>query len=164
MASCSPVCYPDGGTVDDILVYRYNERKYMLVVNAANTEKDFHWLQDMLTGGVSLTDISAHYALLALQGPGSLTVLQALTDAPLSSLKYYHFLPPVEIAGITCTISRTGYTGEDGFEIFCDPEKAPLLWDALMTQGTPLPVGLGARDILRLKPLCPFTAMNSPRS
>lgn len=157
----SPVCYPHGGTVDDILIYRYGPESYLLVVNAANAAKDWAWFSERVTGGVTLSDLSAETALIALQGPNSESVLAALTCAPLGQLRYYHFLPEVELAGIKCTVSRTGYTGEDGFEIFCNPGKAEKLWDELREAGERrelglAPAGLGARDVLRLEASLPL--------
>jgi len=155
----SPVCYPHGGTVDDILVYRYGPESYLLVVNAANAAKDWAWFSEGVKGGVSLNDLSDETALLALQGPNSEAVLSGLTRTPLEQLRYYHFLPEVELAGIRCMVSRTGYTGEKGFEIFCDPDKAGRLWDELMEAGRNFdltPAGLGARDVLRLEASLPL--------
>lgn len=152
----SPVCYPDGGTVDDILIYRYSSERYLLVVNAANTEKDLAWFKENAGSDVTISNISSATAQLALQGPGSLSILSSLTEQPLGRLKYYHFLPEVRLAGVKCIVSRTGYTGEDGFEIYCSPEDASTLWDAVWSAGQTgeqglVPVGLGARDVLRLE-------------
>ncbi|HOA36160.1 MAG: glycine cleavage system aminomethyltransferase GcvT [Dethiobacteria bacterium] len=157
----SPICYPHGGTVDDILVYRCSAERYLLVVNAANAAKDYAWLSEKVTPQVSLRDLSAETALLAVQGPNSLALLLALTQAPLAQLRYYHFLPEVDLAGIKCLVSRTGYTGEDGFEIFCAPDKAEQLWDELLEAGQVrdlglAPAGLGARDVLRLEASLPL--------
>ena len=155
----SPVCYPHGGTVDDILVYRYNSENYLLVVNASNTEKDFNWFSEHVRGDVALENRSAETAQIALQGPNSLAILTVLTNVPLQGLRYYHFLPRVMVAGIDCLVSRTGYTGEDGFELYCDHAVAPGLWDALWEAGQHYnlaPVGLGARDILRLEACLPL--------
>jgi len=155
----SPVCYPHGGTVDDILIYRYGPERYLLVVNAANAAKDWAWFSEGVKGGVSLSDLSDETALLALQGPNSEAVLSGLTRTPLEQLRYYHFLPEVELAGIRCMVSRTGYTGEKGFEIFCDSDKAGRLWDELMEAGRNFdltPAGLGARDVLRLEASLPL--------
>ncbi len=157
----SPVCYPHGGTVDDILIYRCNPEKYMLVVNAANAAKDYAWFSEKVKPGVSLRDLSAETALVAVQGPNSLAVLLALTQAPLEKLRYYHFIPEADLAGIKCLVSRTGYTGEDGFEVFCAPEKAEQLWDELQEAGQVrdlglTPAGLGARDVLRLEASLPL--------
>ncbi|MGB4501629.1 MAG: glycine cleavage system aminomethyltransferase GcvT [Firmicutes bacterium] len=157
----SPACYPHGGTVDDLLIYFYHAEKYLLVVNAANTAKDYAWFSEKLRPGVSLSDLSAEMALIAIQGPNSLAALLALTRAPLEQLPYYHFIPEVELAGIKCLVSRTGYTGEDGFEIFCDPDSAVQLWDELQEVGQVralglTPAGLGARDVLRLEASLPL--------
>ncbi len=157
----SPLCYPNGGTVDDILIYCYGPEKYLLVVNAANAAKDFAWLSEKVKQGVNLSDLSPETALVAIQGPNSLAILQALTQAPLEKLRYYHFIPDVDLAGIRCLVSRTGYTGEDGFEIFCDPGKAENLWDELQEAAQVrdlglTPAGLGARDVLRLEASLPL--------
>ncbi len=155
----SPVCYPDGGVVDDILVYRINPEKYLLVVNAANTDKDFAWFQENLFGDVSLQNRSSDYAQIALQGPNSEKILQPLTDVPLSRMNNYHFLPAVTVAGVKCIVSRTGYTGEDGFEIYCNNMDASVLWDGVWDTGLKHelnPAGLGARDILRLEAAMPL--------
>lgn len=155
----SPVCYPHGGTVDDILVYRYNRENYLLVVNAGNTDKDFNWFRENLRGDVCLENRSAETAQLALQGPASPVILASLTNTPVQGLKYYHFLPRVMVAGIDCIVSRTGYTGEDGFELYCQKAAAPRLWDAIWEAGHRhglAPIGLGARDILRLEACLPL--------
>jgi len=155
----SPVCYPDGGVVDDILIYRINSESYFLVVNAANTDKDYAWFQENLSGDIMLKNLSPDYAQLALQGPNSETILQPLTAEPLSELKYYHFSKDVTLAGVNCLVSRTGYTGEDGFEIYCLNADAPALWDALWEEGKKHelnPAGLGARDVLRLEAAMPL--------
>ncbi|WP_033423235.1 glycine cleavage system aminomethyltransferase GcvT [Geopsychrobacter electrodiphilus] len=152
----SALCYPDGGIVDDITLYRFAAEKYMLCVNAANIDKDFAWLQSLAAqknGNFQLTNRSADYAQLALQGPTAAVILSSLTSADLLSLKTYHFCT-ADVAGLSMLISRTGYTGEDGFELYCQPKDAESLWQKLMEQGTPyglVPVGLGARDTLRLE-------------
>ncbi len=157
----SPVCYHDGGTVDDILVYRYHEQKYLLVVNAANRGGDYTWLAEKIVSGVNLQDISEETALLAVQGPRSLSILQALAKTDLQKLKYYHFIPRIDLAGLECMISRTGYTGEDGFEVYTSPEKAQHLYEAILDHGQThglglTPAGLGARDVLRLEASLPL--------
>lgn len=159
----SPVCYPHGGTVDDILIYCYNRDKYLLVVNAANAAKDYTWFSEKVApgSGVTLHDLSAQTALVAIQGPNSLAAVLALTQAPLGKLGYYRFVSEVDLAGIKCMVSRTGYTGEDGFEIFCDPNQAEKLWDELLEAGRlrdlgVTPAGLGARDVLRLEASLPL--------
>jgi aminomethyltransferase len=152
----SALCYPDGGIVDDITLYRFGAEKFMLCVNAANIDKDFSWLQELesqRTGDYQLVNRSADFAQLALQGPKAAAILGALTSVDLLSLKTYHFCES-DVAGISMIISRTGYTGEDGFELYCAPQDVESLWRELMAQGGPLglvPVGLGARDTLRLE-------------
>lgn len=155
----SPVCYEHGGTVDDILVYCYGAEKYLLVVNASNSDKDFDWFSQHAGSDVVLTNLSAEIAQIALQGPNSVEILQSLTDQPLAAMKYYHFLPVVSISGVDCIVSRTGYTGEDGFEIYCSQEKAGEVWDEVWHAGQKsglAPAGLGARDILRLEAALPL--------
>ncbi|MDW7738983.1 MAG: glycine cleavage system aminomethyltransferase GcvT [Bacillota bacterium] len=155
----SPVCYPDGGVVDDILVYRIKNDKFFLVVNAANTDKDFDWFRENVTEDVTLRNLSAEYAQIALQGPNSVFILEKLTDISLDEMKYYNFLPEVNVAGVSCLVSRTGYTGEDGFEVYCSNDAAPGLWDALWEAGKSFelnPAGLGARDVLRLEAAMPL--------
>jgi len=146
------MCYPEGGIVDDLLVYR-QEDSFLLVVNASNIAKDLQWLLGHQEGPVTIEDYSDGYALLALQGPSSQDVLAKLTRADLESLPFYHFLPG-QVAGMPALISRTGYTGEDGFEIYLSPDHATGLWDAVIEAGQGFriePVGLGARDSLRLE-------------
>ena len=149
------LCLPDGNTIDDLLIYHLDENHYMLVVNAGNIEKDFAWVQEQARPfpDVKVIDQSETTALLALQGPKALAILQSFTDVDLSTIRYYHFAPGT-VDGAHCLISRTGYTGEDGFELYCAPVVVPKLWNDLLeagkTQGL-LPAGLGARDTLRLE-------------
>lgn len=150
----SAMCYDDGGIVDDLLVYHCGHH-YMLVVNASNIPKDFDWLKSHVGGDVKLIDVSDRTALLAIQGPASLATLQKLTKTDLSQLKYYYSIRG-EVAGVSMLISRTGYTGELGFEIYfeADPVKGKKVWDAIFDAGREygiVPVGLGARDTLRLE-------------
>ncbi|MDX9889035.1 MAG: glycine cleavage system aminomethyltransferase GcvT [Anaerovoracaceae bacterium] len=155
----APMCYPDGGVVDDLLVYRYNKEKYLLVINASNIDKDVKWLQDHVDGQVEITDLSETYGEVALQGPKSQAILETLTDTKLNDLAFYHFLPEIEIGGISAMVSRTGYTGEDGFEIYVDPLDATFLWDLLLEAGKDqglIPAGLGARDTLRFEVCLPL--------
>ncbi|HEY7409715.1 MAG TPA: glycine cleavage system aminomethyltransferase GcvT [Vicinamibacteria bacterium] len=142
-----------GAPVDDVIVYRHAADRYLLVVNAGNIEKDFAWLRSRGPDGCTLTDRSDEHALLALQGPKAQAILQGLTALDLAVLRYYHFAEG-EVAGARATVSRTGYTGEDGFEIFLAPEKAAEAWRALLDAGAAdglVPAGLGARDTLRLE-------------
>jgi aminomethyltransferase len=148
-AGYSVVCYEDGGTVDDVIVYRRPE-DFIIVVNAANREKDLeHFRSNTENLDVDLADESDDWALLALQGPEAADLLQNLTDADLSNLKPFRFTEG-EISGAGTIISRTGYTGEDGFEIFVRPDDARRVWRELIEAGA-APAGLGARDTLRLE-------------
>ncbi len=155
----SPVCYPDGGVVDDILVYRIGAEDFLLVVNAANTAKDYAWFRENHFGDVIIENLSADYAQIALQGPNSEKILQSLTDLSLAEMRNYHFRADVDVAGVNCLVSRTGYTGEDGFEIYCLNDRASTLWDAVWKAGKSYelsPAGLGARDVLRLEAAMPL--------
>lgn len=143
---------PSGGIIDETLVYRLPDR-FMFVVNAVNTEKDYKWLVEQNRGMVELHDISEEIAILAVQGPVSEGVMEATCGCQLSGLRYYNFTSS-EIAGETCLVSRTGYTGDDGFEIFVKGDRAPEIWRTVMNHGRDWniePVGLGARDTLRLE-------------
>lgn len=153
-AQYTAMCYEDGGTVDDLLVYKYSEEHYLLVVNAANTVKDYDWLEEHIIEGVSLNNISNEIAQLAIQGPKAEVILQRLTNTDLSSIGFFKFQADLMIAGIKTLVSRTGYTGEDGFELYTASEDAPALWKAILAAGEPeniLPCGLGARDTLRFE-------------
>lgn len=152
------MCYEDGGTVDDLIVYMLDENEYLLVVNAANTEKDFEWLlkQNNSNPDVTLDNISENYAQLALQGPKAEQVLQKVVKEPLSDISFFRFKKGVAIEGIAgeALISRTGYTGEDGFEIYLDSRNGKDLWKLLLEKGKEEgiePIGLGARDTLRFE-------------
>ncbi len=146
----------DAGTfIDDLLVYRLADDHYLLVTNAANTDRDVAWIRKEIAAvdDAFAVNTSSRYALLALQGPRAQDILQPLTAEPLADLRYYHFVSG-EVAGIRVTISRTGYTGEDGFELFAPPQMADRLWTALLDAGSAAgiqPAGLGARDTLRLE-------------
>jgi len=143
------VCYESGGTVDDVLVYR-REDDFLVVVNAANREKDVaHFRQSTQDLDVEVSDESDDWALLALQGPEAVGLLQGLTDADLSAVRPFRFVE-AEVEGASAILSRTGYTGEDGFEIYVRPDSAPAVWRRLTESGA-APVGLGARDTLRLE-------------
>ena len=147
-------CFPNnkGGIVDDLLVYKIEENEYMLVVNASNLEKDWEWINSHNTFGVTLENKSDDYSLLAVQGPNSIELLQQLTSVNLPEIKYYNFRIG-EIAGIENVIlSRTGYTGELGFELYVKNEDTIQLWKKLFSTNTELmPIGLAARDTLRLE-------------
>jgi aminomethyltransferase len=146
------LCRDSGGIVDDVVVYRRAADDLLVCVNAANRAKDFEWLATH-AGGADVKNESDDWAQLALQGPLAAQLLQRLTKVNLSAMKTYRFAPG-EVAGIRCIVARTGYTGEDGFELFCPPDRAAKLWDTLMEAGKPEgiePAGLGARDSLRLE-------------
>lgn len=149
-------CLPNenGGIVDDLLVYRIDEKTYMLVVNASNIEKDWNWIQKFNTEGVEMHNISDKTSLLAIQGPKAAEALQSLTDIDLASMEYYNFKKGVFAGVDNVVVSATGYTGAGGFEIYFDNEHAYKIWDAIFEAGKDLgikPIGLGARDTLRLE-------------
>lgn len=154
-AQYSAMCYENGGTVDDLLTYKLAENHYLLVINASNIEKDFAWMQKHVTGDVTLTNLSEDFAQLALQGPLSEKLLNRLNShVDYSAIKYFQFQEKVNIAGKEVLLSRTGYTGEDGFEIYCQSGDAKHLWREILTAGEDLgvlPCGLGARDTLRFE-------------
>ncbi|WP_082295037.1 glycine cleavage system aminomethyltransferase GcvT [Sporosarcina ureilytica] len=153
-AQYTAMCYENGGTVDDLLIYKRDEDNYLLVVNASNLEKDLDWMNEHITEDVVIEDQSSDYALLALQGPRAEAILQSLTTEPLNDIKFFRFKEDVEICGQKVLISRTGYTGEDGFELYASPESIVVLWDAILMAGEHeglVPAGLGARDTLRFE-------------
>ena len=153
-AQYNAMCYENGGTVDDLLVYKIEDNHYLLVVNASNIDKDFKWLEDHLDGDVSIENLSEKMALLALQGPLAEKVLQKLAGSDLSKIGVFKFQQEVEINGKNALVSRTGYTGEDGFEIYCDSSDAVELWKAILSAGEEegvVPCGLGSRDTLRFE-------------
>lgn len=147
-----------GGTVDDLLCYKLDASVYLLVVNASNIEKDFAWLEGLREPSVKLDDRSSDKALLAVQGPAAIEVLRGITSLDVRGMDYYHF-DRGDVGGKQALVSRTGYTGEDGFEIMTESADAPAIWDALMAAGAPhgiVPAGLGARDTLRLEAAFPL--------
>ena len=146
------LCRENGGIVDDVVVYRRSAEDLLVCVNAGNRQKDFEWLRDH-ADGAQVQNESDDWAQIALQGPRAQAILQPLTPSDLSRLKTFWFTEG-EVAGVVCTIARTGYTGEDGFELFCRPVDAVKLWKKLLEAGKPeglVPAGLGARDTLRLE-------------
>ncbi|UJW57539.1 glycine cleavage system aminomethyltransferase GcvT [Bacillus sp. A116_S68] len=156
VGSCqyTAMCYENGGTVDDLVLYKKSDEDVLLVVNAANIEKDVNWLKQHVFGDVQIFNASDQYAQLAIQGPKAEEITQQLTNEPLNQITFFKFRDEVELAGKLVLISRTGYTGEDGFEIYCRPEDAVLLWERIIESGTAfgiLPCGLGARDTLRFE-------------
>ncbi|MED1472648.1 glycine cleavage system aminomethyltransferase GcvT [Bacillus salipaludis] len=154
-AQYTAMCYPDGGTVDDLLVYKLENEKYLLVINAANIEKDYEWMKQHIKGDVTIQNISSEIAQLAIQGPKAESILQKLTETKLSDIDYFHFAQNVNLDGIDgVLVSRTGYTGEDGFELYLAADQAEALWEKLLEAGSEdglKPCGLGARDTLRLE-------------
>ncbi len=155
----SPMCNEHGGVVDDLIVYRMGEERYMMVVNASNREKDVEWMRQHLFGDVCMEDVSDDMAQMALQGPRAAEILSRLTKEEDIPKKYYHFVEKGAVGGMDCIISRTGYTGESGFELYCKNEDAPKLWQLLLDTGKDLglvPCGLGARDTLRLEAAMPL--------
>ena len=150
----SAMCYPDGGIVDDLLVYKVSDKEYLLVVNASNKDKDYNWMKENNKFGVRLDDESDEFSLLAVQGPNSQKVVQKICDAEVN-MEYYNFIK-AKCAGIDMIVSRTGYTGELGYELYFKGNEgdAEKVWNALFEAGKEFdiqPVGLGARDSLRLE-------------
>ncbi|RKN64441.1 glycine cleavage system aminomethyltransferase GcvT [Paenibacillus ginsengarvi] len=158
-AQYSLLCYPNGGVVDDLLIYKLAGDRFMLVVNASNIDKDFAWLNEHLQGNVILENVSNDTSLLALQGPQAVHILSVLTDSPVAELKSFHFMPDADVGGVHALVSRTGYTGEDGFELYVSANQAVKLWDLLLEAGREHglePIGLGARDTLRFEARLPL--------
>lgn len=153
-AQYTAMCYDNGGVVDDLLIYKRGEDNYLLVVNASNIEKDLEWMNKHAIADVEIVDASSSYALLAIQGPVAEKVLQSLTAEPLNEIKFFRFKEDVQICGQKVLVSRTGYTGEDGFELYASPESIVILWQAILMAGKGegvVPAGLGARDTLRFE-------------
>jgi len=147
------LCYPDGGVVDDTIVYRFGADRFLFCVNASNADKVFDWFNKNNAEGALIEDLSASYAQIALQGPNAADVLGPLLDIKPAGIKHFHFVMAL-VAGAEAMVSRTGYTGEDGFEIYLEPNDAAKVWGALIKIGGPygiIPIGLGARDTLRLE-------------
>jgi aminomethyltransferase len=154
-AQYSAMCYEHGGIVDDLLVYKRGDDDYLLVINAANVDKDYAWMQQNAIEGAELKNVSDDYSLLAVQGPKAVETLAKLTDVDLGSIEYYHFVEGT-VAGVPAILSRTGYTGELGFELYfaSDVTSGEKVWNAIMEAGHEFgiePAGLGARDTLRLE-------------
>ena len=148
------MCHPHGGVVDDLLVYMRGAGDYLLCINAGNIAKDIAWMQEQARGyNCQVVDRSADYGQLAIQGPRGAELVQTLTKVDLTAIKYYHFTEG-EVAGVKCLISRTGYTGEDGFELYCPADAVERLAESIVAAGPPFGLeltGLGARDSLRLE-------------
>ena len=158
-ARYSPMCNERGGTVDDLIVYRKAENDYFVVVNAANTEKDFAWMAAHAIDGVKVTNVSEQWGQLALQGPKAEGILLKIAAPEYIPAGYYTAVFDAVIRDIPCIISRTGYTGEDGFEIYLPADRTAEVWELLMEAGSEdglIPCGLGARDTLRLEAAMPL--------
>ena len=158
-AQYNVMCYDNGGVVDDLLTYRLADNRYLLCVNAANVDKDFEWMLSQKFGHVTITNKSSEYAQIALQGPLAEAVLQTLTSENLNNIKYFKFKEGVVVGGHCVIVSRSGYTGEDGFEIYGAPEAMVDLWDRILEAGKEegvVPAGLGARDTLRFESCLPL--------
>lgn len=157
-AHYSALTTPEGTVIDDLLVYRFAEDHLLLVVNAGTTDKDWEWISShqQASDNVKLRNVSAEFCQIALQGPDALSILQQLTETQLAEIKYYHFREG-QVDGVNSIISRTGYTGEDGFEVYAAPEKAEQLWNKMLETGSfgsdegVIPCGLAARNTLRLE-------------
>lgn len=153
------MCYPDGGTVDDLLLYKRGDDDYLLVVNAANVDKDVAWLNKHQPSDVTVENITEATAQLALQGPKAEKILQPLTGQDLSEIRFFRFRDAVDVSGVKALISRSGYTGEDGFELYVKAGDAAYLWNQLLEAGSDeglIPCGLGARDSLRFEACLPL--------
>lgn len=158
-ARYSPMCNEEGGTVDDLIVYKKAAEEYLIVVNAANKDKDYAWMAGHQFGDATFTDVSKEYAQLALQGPKAMTILRKLIEEENIPKKYYHAVFDASVAGIPCMVSRTGYTGEDGVEIYMAGKDAEAMWNLLLENGREeglIPCGLGARDTLRMEAAMPL--------
>lgn len=150
----SPMCNEEGGVIDDLLIYKFNNERYMFVVNAANREKDFSWMKSNEFGNITLSDISDDIALIAVQGPKSGQVLSKIMDESFLPKKYYSFTDKVYVADCQAMVSKTGYTGELGYEIYCKSSDVTKIWKKLLEKGKDdgiVPCGLGCRDTLRLE-------------
>ncbi len=154
------MCYPHGGVVDDLLVYKFAKDDILLVINASNIEKDYEWMKKNIGDyDVKLTNVSDNVSQIALQGPAAQKILQKLADTDLSDIGFFRCKRDVNVGGAKCLVSRTGYTGEDGFEIYLENGDATAVWDKVMEAGKEhgiKPVGLGARDTLRFEAALPL--------
>jgi aminomethyltransferase len=149
---------PDGGVVDDCIFYKRSDEEFFVIVNASNTAKDIEWFREHVKFPCDVVDVSDQTALIAVQGPKAVQMVDALAGGTLAQMPTFAFAD-AEVAGVPCLVARTGYTGEDGFELACPNEYAPKLWSALMEAALPLgglPIGLAARDTLRLEAKLPL--------
>ena len=154
-AQYSMICNEQGGVIDDLVVYKLEENKYLLVVNAGNTDIDFEWLKSKETDGVTVTNVSSQYGQIAVQGPKALEVLKPQVKEDIEALKLFEFYQNVSLFGKNVILSQSGYTGEHGFEIYCAAEDTVHIWSELLKLGI-APCGLGARDTLRLEAALPL--------
>lgn len=156
----SLMCYENGGVVDDLLIYRFSKNEFLLVINASNVDKDYNWmLQNVNDYKVDLQNISCNISEVALQGPKAQEILQNLTKTDLNEIKFFNFKDNVEIGNIKALVSRTGYTGEDGFEIYTDNDNIEAIWNMILEKGKSYgikPTGLGCRDTLRFEAVLPL--------
>ncbi len=153
-AQYAVACHEHGGIVDDLIVYRVKSDHFLIVVNASNIQKDIDWFRNATGTGCDIEDALPGTAMIAFQGPQALSALETLCTSEISQLPSFHFATDVHVAGLPCWVARTGYTGEDGIELFTDSNNAPKLWDALIDAATARaggPAGLGARDTLRME-------------
>lgn len=154
------MCYPDGGVVDDLLVYKMNDNYFYLVINASNIDNDYQWMiENSNNYDIDLENISSVISEVAIQGPKAQEILQQLTDTNLDDIKFFNFKPVVKVSNVSCLVSRTGYTGEDGFEIYCKNNDIEKIWNSILEAGSNLgikPAGLGARDTLRFEASLPL--------
>ena len=154
------MCYEQGGVVDDLLLYRFSQEDFLLVVNASNIEKDYEWIVENSKGfDVTFENLSNSMCQLAIQGPKAEEILQRLTETKLKEIKFFYAHRETLICGKKCLVSRTGYTGEDGFEIYAQPEDLVYLWESILKEGEKdglKPIGLGARDTLRFEANLPL--------
>ena len=158
-ARYSPMCYEDGGTVDDLIVYKVHDEDYFVVVNASNKDKDFQWMKEHCIGDAVIRDVSSEYGQIALQGPKAEEILRKLTPEECVPGKYYTARFDAVVGGIPCILSRTGYTGENGFELYLPAAETARMWRMLLDAGQQyglIPCGLGARDTLRLEASMPL--------
>ena len=158
-ARYSLMCNENGGVVDDLIVYKRGDNDYFIVVNAANREKDFNWMVAHQFGDVEFVNVSDDYAQIALQGPKAMDIIRKLTAEENIPKKYYTAVFDAEVDGIPCIVSKTGYTGEDGVELYLDSNRSEEMWDKLLAAGKDeglVPCGLGARDTLRMEAAMPL--------
>lgn len=155
----SVMCYEDGGCVDDLIVYKFNDEKYMVVINAGNRDKDDAWMREHVFGDCTFTNASDDWSQIAVQGPLAKEVMAKICNADELPEKYYYFTPSMEVCGYPCIVSQTGYTGEFGYEIYMPNEAASVIYEALLKEGEEfgiMPCGLGARDTLRMEAAMPL--------